>query len=359
MSDTPPRLPTRRRPAVEPLEGRLLMHGGPGFHHPGSPNLADLTTTADLNNDGKADLVSVKNVDVSIRGHRPVKFAAVTVALGHGKGLFAGGALRTLPGNVDGVAAGDFNKDGNVDVALLTQNADGTAAVDVLLGNGRGGLERTPVHTDLGTFPVQGAYAGDVDGDGAADLLSIGGDSVFYALNAGDATGTLLPAVQQDNPIGVPLVGFGDVDGDTRPDLLGVQGGTMILANKYAPNLGEFALTFLPKLGSALDLADRRLVVADVNGDTLADFVALGDGSVHVALQDPTMLQTFLPWVETAARGVNPDTALVADVTGDGRADVFQVGTNLGMVAKATLVLVGTADGTFHKLSFGHAWDHD
>ena len=83
-------------------------------------------TTADLNGDGIADLIS---------GDRQ---GTVSVLLGKGRGTFQSPVDYRLPQgtDADGVVAADFNGDGIIDVAASEVND----AVAVLLGNGDGSL---------------------------------------------------------------------------------------------------------------------------------------------------------------------------------------------------------------------------
>ena len=104
--------------------------------------------------------------------------------------------------------------------------------------------------------------------------------------------------------------------------------------------------------GRYIPLADSRIALGDVNGDAKPDLIALGDGSVNVALQttQPGQDLTFGAWVATTDADVNPDKTLVGDVDGDGKADLVTPPSHLSTMTRAKLVLISNGDGTFHKL---------
>src|SRR5947207_1971287 len=76
------------------------------------------------------------------------------------------------------VAAGDFNRDGNQDLAVV--NANG---ISVLLGNGAGGFA-APVTYGAGGLPVSVAV-GDFNGEGKRDLAVANASGVSVLLGNG------------------------------------------------------------------------------------------------------------------------------------------------------------------------------
>ena len=116
------------------------------------------------------------------------------------------------------IATEDFNGDGRADV-LLAPVGFGVAPVFIWLTEGGGGFTQVPLETLAAGETIVGA--GDVDGDGKADLLlsTDYGERFGYWILAGGtavrkATGLAIPA---DRPA---LVATGDFNGDHRVDLL-------------------------------------------------------------------------------------------------------------------------------------------
>jgi hypothetical protein len=120
----------------------------------------------DFNGDGILDLVVV-NAGVGRN--------TASVFLGNGDGSFQAPRSYNPGSGPDFVAVGDFNRDGNLDLAV---SDSGSASVSVLLGNGDGSFQAprlTSVAKDTGSLTV-----GDFNGDGVPDFVV--GD---YALSGG------------------------------------------------------------------------------------------------------------------------------------------------------------------------------
>ena len=111
-------------------------------------------------------------------------FGGIEVLLGNGDGTFKAAVPYDTLNNANGVVVGDFNNDGNLDLAVTIANAGSTFGfVTIFPGNGDGtfggGLTLTS-----GALP-SGIVAADFNGDGGLDLATANGTT---AGDTGSAT---------------------------------------------------------------------------------------------------------------------------------------------------------------------------
>jgi FG-GAP-like repeat/Abnormal spindle-like microcephaly-assoc'd, ASPM-SPD-2-Hydin len=158
----------------------ILLGKGDGTFQPGVEYSAgDSPTTveaADLNGDGIPDLV-VGNYSVN----------GGTVLIGKGDGSFGAPTYLTSLGSSATVA--DFNGDGKPDIAVADVSAD---TVAIWLGNGDGTFQLFPNVFQSGQS-VQGLAAGDFNNDGAMDL-------VLAAFGTGHYPGAAFVSLQTNGP---------------------------------------------------------------------------------------------------------------------------------------------------------------
>lgn len=168
---------------------------------------------ADLNNDGSPDLaVSIACSD-SACSH-----GEVDVLLNNRDGTFQPAVGYGAEVITEGMAAGDLNHDGNIDIVATNSNFGGTSTASVFLGNGDGTLAPA-VNYVVENGAISVAIA-DLDGDGNPDLAVANFSSNSVSLLRGNGDGTFQSARGFGVGLGPASVLASDLNGDGEPDLV-------------------------------------------------------------------------------------------------------------------------------------------
>ncbi len=179
---------------------------------------ANGVVSGDFNGDGKPDLLVFNG-------------SAVTVFLGNGDGTFSAPInstiTTTIPSTVEGVAVGDLNGDKKLDLVTSNLAPSGQSSLVIMLGNGDGTFQQGASYPFSQSSTIGGPpVLADFNDDGRLDLAVSETElnKVDVWLGNGDGTfGSMIsyPAV------GVDLTGpvvAGDFNGDGRVDLISMTG---------------------------------------------------------------------------------------------------------------------------------------
>ncbi len=259
--------------------------------------------TGDWNGDGRLDLA------VSAAGSGDVLvFLGSSVAPGD----FAGPTKLSVGGSPDDLVAGDFDGDGDLDLAVCDKVVNG--AVNLLRNDGAGSFsaaQRIPV----GDKPTA-TVAGDFDRDGDLDLAVANDDSdnLVVLRNSGgsfDQAQTLPLPAGDKSPVSLAT---GDFDGDGTLDLVAAAGDSDHLL-AYRNLGGTFSAT---PASFAVPYVVRFVTSADMNRDGLTDLVAVADGLSFFSGKGALDFDT----PQTVVARYTPSLAVVGDFDRDGRPDV-------------------------------------
>ena len=276
----------------------------------------------DFNGDGDPD-VAVAN-----------EFAgSVSVLLGSAGGSFSTATNIAIGGFPFAVAVGDFNGDGDPDLAVADA-FDGI--ISVLLGS-TGGTFTGPTNFPAGSFPASVAV-GEFNGDGDPDLAVADQVTGEILVLRGTAGGGFTAPTTVGTATGPFSITVGEFNGDGDPDLAVADqfsGRVLVL-------LGSTGANFTSPATVASGSDPVSVAVGDFNGD--------GDADLAVADQSPGEIMVLIgstggtftgPTILTTDSGVS--AVAVADFNRDGDPDLAVTNVNLSRVS----VLLGSTGGTF------------
>ncbi len=340
---------------------------------------AEGLAAADLNGDGKMDLVAA----------RGVLGGGLATYLGNGDGTFQ--APQTLS---DGhgpvaVAARDLNGDGLPDL-VAAEGGFPQGGVAVFLNRGSGNFS-APVYLPGDAAAADAVAVGDVDGDGIPDIVAAHQDDDQLSLYVGLGDGTFRPERILYAAAGPTAVAIADLNRDGIPDVVAADNFSSDLSLLYGSGNGAFSqqLRFAAGVGGqavtmadfnrdgALDVAvassstdevavllghgdgsfaaEKRFAVGslpfaiaagDFNGDGIPDLITANDQSNDVSVLLGVGDGTFGASRATSV-GSSPEGVATADLNGDGKLDAVTANNGDDTVS----VLLGAGDGTFASVT--------
>jgi hypothetical protein len=254
-------------------------------------NGASQTVVADVNGDGKPDLIQLTGDSLTIQ-----------VLLGNGNGTFQAAKFTTLPTFVHQFAVIDVNRDGKLDLVALGDNQ-----FTVLLGNGDGTFQAGKV-TIVNVFTTT-MVVGDLNNDGFPDVIA--GNEVFLGDGKGNfnLNGTLF-SWNFEEAI-VDSYAFRDFNNDGHNDVVVLDG---FLQNEIRSfrNTGNGTFVLMQTIQfPILPQGLGPIYVADLNNDGKLDIL------VHVLSACPT--------------GTCPAAIMIALGNGDGTFQTPQVFNTAGL----------------------------
>lgn len=271
---------------------------------------------------------------------------------------------------------GDVNGDGKADIVGF-----GELGTFVSLSKGDGSFTNPSLGIDSFGWTIQaGGWTtddryhreiGDVNGDGRADIVGFGDIGTWVSLSSGD--GTFQNPILAINSFGYSTAGGGwssdniyartvaDVNGDGAADLVGFgAAGTFVALASGSGSFGPVQLA-IDSFGTGVSAGGWTTndkyprTVADVNGDGRADIVGFGDAAVYVSLgkadgtfASPHVAINSFGYSPVGGGWTNQDAypRQVFDVNDDGRADIVGFGSG------GVYVSLGQSDGTFASPTF-------
>ena len=294
------------------------------------PATSSSVAVADVTGDGVVDLVMPDTAASALR-----------ILPGLGDGSFGAALAVPVAAGPGLVAARDFNGDGALDILV----SHGGHSLGVLLG---GGAMLQPEITSPMTFSPSKLLVADFNRDGALDVAMVGSPRFVTTLMFGNRDGTFQPEVA--TPGGSPGFNTGDVNGDGAPDLLYTDvfdSAVSVAVNQGDGTFRDGGVFPTVENDGNLHMGATAAAVADVTGDGVGDLLAAtadfgglvilpgnGDGSFQGAVNF-----AFVPSVADSGE------MAIADLNGDGVPDAMIVSHD----NREVTVLLGAAGGGFQR----------
>jgi hypothetical protein len=306
--------------ATASTDGRVLWFENNGASPPSftsrtitaaAPNVA-WAVPADINGDGRMDVVSASFNDNTIRWSV-------------NDGTPANGAWGTLvvPSSLSGlraVFAADVNGDGHVDI--LSASSDGKIVwYDNFSGTG---TLWTPHTITTGAPGARSVFAADIDSDGNLDVLSASADDGtirWYQNVLGDGT-VWVPLVISNSAAQAQSVFAADADNDGDLDVFSASSGDnriVFYENDGTPFGSNWAATTL----TAAAASARAVFAADIDGDGDVDVLAASNDDDTISYFENRGGQFAFATTSTAAAKIGEsrvDDVLKITATHRGRA---------------------------------------
>jgi hypothetical protein len=301
---------------------------------------------ADINGDGRADLIGLSGDEQSVAG--------VWLGQSDAQVLFGDTAAHDLAGiwweNREKLT-GDINGDQFDEFIGFSGDEHESIAVATIYGSHDeliGGAGNDTLRGHIGNDTLVGGVGNDhLDGGWGDDVL----DGDGFGLSNGVVThhdfGNHWWASREKL--------IGDVNGDGKDDLIGLTGvgtssGIVVLAGQADGSFAQHVTHTQHDIAGSW-WASREKFVGDVNGDGKDDIVALSgeDGGSNIVTLAGQGAGTFIQATQTihgiAGGWWAGREKFLGDVNGDGRADIIALSNE--DVGSGIVTMLGQTDGTF------------
>jgi hypothetical protein len=285
----------------------------------------------DFNRDGK--------LDVAVVTYLPI--GNVMILLGNGDGTFRTGASYAVAVQPQYAAAASFRNNGTLDLVVGDSLSND---IYVVLGNGDGTFQ-LPVAYPTSGMPIQ-VSTGDFTRDGRIDVITLDDASDCFCIEVlpGNGDGTFGAPVTIPVPYNIGgyamATGYFNEDDDLDVAVAGAFGS----ANQVDILLGNGDGSFRADGYYPTALAGPSIVGAHFSGSKKIDLAVANGSSIGVLFGNSN--STFQQAVDYPTW--SPSGLAAGDVNGDGKEDLV-VG-NFGSPnngASSVSVLLGNGDGTF------------
>ena len=286
---------------------------------------------SDFNNDGFQDIATAFIVH-----------GTIDIYLGCGNGSFILTITYSIGDNAEpwSIIASDLNNDSQVDIIVTDLHSGG---IGILLGYGNGSFASATMYL-FQSSGLKSVAVGDMDNDGRQDLIVLDSHAgnVGVLLGYGDGTFSSISFYPVRGNFQNMYMVLGDLNNDGRLDITIVcsVSGSIELIYIYGSGVARNETISATIVNSQ----PRYVSVADFNSDNRLDIAAIDISLTRLGIQLSNGDGRFAPWVHyTIGSDFQPSSFDVGDFNNDNILDIVI----LSMQANSIVILFGIGDGTF------------
>jgi hypothetical protein len=321
--------------------GVFLGYGNGSFapvmtYSTGGNSLPNGVAVGDFNNDSWLDIVVANQISES-----------VGVLLGYGNGNFSIVKLYSTGKNSgsSAVTVGDFDNDGNLDIAVANTNTDN---IGVLFGHGNGTFKSQSTFSTGNYSAPYDVIVGDFNNDNQLDIATAlwSDNSVGILIGYGNGTFADIKVYSTGNDSAPKFLCAADFNSDKILDIAFSSFGDNGFVILYGVGDGKFLLGDSYSTGDGF--SPYVLVTGDFNNDTQLD-VAVGNNranNIGVFLADGSRSFARLTSY-TTGDGSQPHSVTIGDLNNDGCADIVTANYGTDNIG----VFFGNKNGNFDSIT--------
>jgi hypothetical protein len=271
-----------------PQQGHQVMRAIPGFLVGENEHDAPFIVAADVNGDGRADVI--------MPGPPLSNSESIAILFGQANGTLSAAQYIPMQAAPYFVAVGDVDGNGTSDLVSINNDNVSSTTVSLIAGDGHGNFQAPVVQQTFSGLNRGPAFLVDLDGDGQLDLVleveqqSGSSGSLVWLKNT---SGQFGPPVTLATT-GINYLAVADINADGKPDIVYIASsaatGTQSINLSMNQGNGKFknqsagGLSGVVGIPNVLDfnldgIPDLVVEVQQSTGGQLVSFTGNGDGS--------------------------------------------------------------------------------